>query len=218
MARTPLLLHAGYSVMAAAALICALALLALPAAPRYPVLGPGPLVLAVAIAAPVGLLALIRIANLGYLPGDPALRPRPLPVVAGLGAALVLPAIAIDLFQPFPTDTNVPLPQALVFYPAMALLAEVVFHLVPLALLLPLRWPVALRVMPVIALEPLFQVVSGAGPALQSLLVFLNVGLINAVQLWVLLRYGFGAMIGLRLVYYLGWHVLWGTLRLPLLF
>ncbi|MGB5559855.1 MAG: hypothetical protein WBN04_17825 [Paracoccaceae bacterium] len=138
-----------------------------------------------------------------------------------LGTSLALPPVAIDLYLRFPREMNLPLPEALFFYPAIAFVAEVLFHLIPLAalaLLLPRGIPVGWRLMPVVLIEPLFQAAFSSGAPLQSVLVFANVTLTSAAQLCLFLRYGFAAMIGLRLIFYLAWHIVWGSLRLKLLF
>jgi hypothetical protein len=134
-----------------------------------------------------------------------------------LGAVLALPPIAIDLVTGFPRNMNVPIPEAFVFYPAVALLAEVQFHLLPLAVLIwflrdraPLPWLFA----PVVFAEPVFQAMYATGPAVQSALVFASVSLVSAAQLWLFRHHGFGAMIALRLVFYFFWHIAWGTARL----
>ena len=103
----------------------------------------------------------------------------------------------------------------------IALVAEVVFHLLPLGILVLVfregpapSWVIG----PVILIEPLFQAVFVEGPAVQSILVVLDVALVSAAQLLLYRRYGFAAMIGLRWSFYLFWHILWGQARLALLF
>ena len=141
--------------------------------------------------------------------------------LAALAAALAIPPIVIDLVIGFPKGINLALPGSLFFYPAIALVAEAAFHLLPLAvfsIVLPRNLPASWWIMPAVLAEPLFQALSTSGPALLSWLVFGNVVLVSAAQLWLFCRYGFAAMMGLRLAYYAFWHILWGTVRLPLLF
>ncbi len=66
--------------------------------------------------------------------------------------------------------------------------------------------------------EPLFQMVFSAEHGLQTVLVFGSVSSFSAFQLWLFKRFGFGAMMVLRLAFYLFWHVIWGTVRLLWLF
>ena len=141
--------------------------------------------------------------------------------LAAMGAALALLPIGIDLAMPFPRDLNLPLPGALLFYPAIAVVAETVFHLGPLAaltLVAPRRIPAFWLMLPVACVEPLFQILFLPLNAVQSWLVVGNVGAVSAAQLWLFQRYGFAAMIGLRLAFYLVWHIVWGTARLVILF
>ena len=146
---------------------------------------------------------------------------RGLALLVGAGAVLAVPPIAIDLLTRFPRDINVAWPEAVFFYTAIALVAEVQFHLVPLAILTalaPRRVPAVWLLLPVMFVEPVAQVVLGAGPVFQMTLVFMNVSLDSAVQIWLFRRYGFAAMFGLRIAFYLFWHVIWGDIRLSLLF
>lgn len=82
-------------------------------------------------------------------------------------AAFALSAIVADAALRFPHDINVPVPWALLFYPAIAFVVEVAFHVIPLALALTVfrAQSLALVIACAIAvalIEPLFQ---GAGRA-----------------------------------------------------
>jgi hypothetical protein len=146
---------------------------------------------------------------------------------AGFGAIV----IAADVLVPFPRDLNAPFPDSLLFYPAIAFLVEVVFHLLPLTALLALAhrvvgperrgYALTICVVAVALLEPTFQAVMGAGsdPATWvPIAVWVHVTAINLSQLVLFRRYGFVSMLTLRLAYYLAWHVVWGHYRLRLLF
>jgi hypothetical protein len=120
-------------------------------------------------------------------------------------------------------------PQALWFYPIIGLVAEAVFHLAPLSVLLAATRIVAPRVstnrrawacIALVALvEPTFQVVFTAGISpVTSALVGLHVLGISVAQLVIFRRFDFASMYVMRLVYYLWWHIVWGTLRLDVLF
>ncbi|QEE35665.1 hypothetical protein FTO60_08065 [Octadecabacter sp. SW4] len=218
----PVSRHRAYLTIAAIAVVAATLLLMSGTGSSLPVLGRLPLLPSVIVSAGLGLGALVLLDYRERLPQSHLwTAPRGLFVLAGLGALLALPPVAIDLALRFPRDLNLPLPDALFFYPAIAVVAEVQFHLIPLALLALIvpRWvPVWWIIAPVILVEPLFQVAYLSGPTLQALLVLGNVTLISAVQLWLFQRYGFAAMFGLRIAFYLFWHILWGSLRLTLLF
>lgn len=148
-----------------------------------------------------------------------------------VATCLVLPTILVDIAQPFSRDMNVLLPASLLFYPTMGFVAEVIFHLLPLTILLAgsgvilsgrhkskLFWGATI----IVALaEPAFQVsFAYAGQMLDWKAFYISVHLFifGLVQLYVFRRYGFLQMYGFRLIYYLHWHVIWGSLRLPLLF
>ena len=131
-----------------------------------------------------------------------------------------LVAIATDLAHPFPADINARFPQSLLFYPAIAVIAETAFHLVPLALVFGLTRRAAPAILAAALVEPAFQLSAGwSGPAHWSDIVTgLNILCISLLQLTLFRRHGFAAMIGFRLTYYLCWHILWGEARLALLF
>lgn len=214
--------QSGYFLAAAVAIACATCLEVFGTQGQQPVIGDLSLLPVVLFAAFVGLPIVHLLIKRGLSPD------RPLQVaIAGtakillLGAILALPPVAIDLAIGFPCDMNLPLPDGLFFYPGIALVAEVVFHLVPLTILaLLFSGPKATRwlIWPVVFVEPVFQLLFISGPALMSFLVLGNVALVSAVQLWLFRRFGFLAMFGLRLAFYLFWHILWGTARLVLLF
>jgi hypothetical protein len=151
-------------------------------------------------------------------------------VAAGLAALPGLVIILIDLKAVFPGDVNRPFPDSLFFYPIFGFVVEVVFHMLPLALLLfiltsifelnfeKVIWPCILVVA---FLEPIFQTVLGFSrpyPTWVTVCVFVNILLINLFQLSLFKRYDFVSMYSFRLVYYGIWHIAWGVARLSLLF
>jgi hypothetical protein len=142
-------------------------------------------------------------------------------IATGFGALIVV----IDLVFPLPVDINVPLPRALWFYPVMGLVAEVVFHLVPLSLVLIAMRPLSgylsegrrawVAIAAAALIEPAFQAAFTTGMTpMGTAVITLHVLGINASQLFVFKRFDFVSAFVLRLVYYLWWHIFWGTLRL----
>lgn len=134
--------------------------------------------------------------------------------------------ILVDRQAPFPADINVPFPAALFFYPAIAYVVEILFHLLPFCLLyfgLGSRagaagqsravWAALLLVA---LLEPAFQLFFTAGLTTRWVPVFLGVFLyaFNVVQLLLFRRYDFMTMYAFRVSYYLLWHIWWGHVRL----
>jgi hypothetical protein len=150
---------------------------------------------------------------------------------SALAVGLALIMVCVDVVSPYAADLNVPFPTSLLFYPAIGFVAEVAFHLVPLAALLLVLRPLAPRVGPtrtigaailVVALvEPAFQVALAGPqtyPAWQIAYMTAHIYALNVLQLWVFRRYDFLSMYVVRLAYYLVWHIVWGHLRLGLLF
>ncbi|MGB5498039.1 MAG: hypothetical protein WBM77_03850 [Maribacter sp.] len=137
-------------------------------------------------------------------------------------------AVLVDWQIVYPADMNIPYPESLLFYPAMGFLVEVLFHLLPLAVLLFLfnaifkttANPALVWVVMVIValLEPTYQVIMDPYPNWALITVWVNLFLFNMLQLWAFRQYDFVSMFALRLFYYLFWHIIWGSLRLDLLF
>lgn len=186
-------------------------------------------VLAVAVAGAAGIGALTTLDSAGWVGTDPSRKglARSSLLAVGLGAAIILADSALG----FGEGINVTWPASLLFYPVMAFIAEVAFHLVPLALIVVVSARLARRNMggaatigPVVAValfEAVYQVLGSATAGVSRwLLAYLSVHMVAfaIAGLTALRGYGFGAMMWLRLVYYAIWHVAWGVLRLELLF
>lgn len=187
---------------------------------------------AAAVIVIIGAGCLVTIGGVGGLSPPPPLATAGL-LLRSLIWLVAFGAIATltDLLLRFPRDINVATPQALIFYPSVGVIAEVVFHLAPLAAALVLaRWFLprlqhrarTVAAIAVVSLvEPTFQVLAAAedgGSPLREVLTFVNVYAFSVVQLDLFRRHGFAAMYGFRLLYYLWWHVIWGALRLHFLF
>jgi hypothetical protein len=179
--------------------------------------------LAVLLATALGWFALRYLQSRGWFESFVPEQSRTGVPLAAVGAtAFALVTVGVDLWKPFPPNLNVPSPQAWLFYPTIAYLVEMVFHAVPLALLLgvgsllkegeatTLLWPCILITA---LLEPSLQLGLGF-----SVLVGIHVFAFNLFQLWLFRRYDFVSMLSARLAYYLEWHIVWGHLRLRLLF
>jgi hypothetical protein len=133
-------------------------------------------------------------------------------------------AIAADVVLRFPEDTNVEMPDALRFYPAIAVFVEMVLHAVPVAVLVAVFgmptgfdasfWRIAV---PVAAIEAALQAAYATSIA-TSVFSAAHLTVFGVVQVWMFWRFGFVWMLGFRLAYYALWHVVWGVARLHLLF
>jgi hypothetical protein len=150
-------------------------------------------------------------------------------LAAAFATALAVAIVVADLLIRYPEDTNVPLPQALLFYPAVGFVAEIIFHVLPLGLLLLALNPLAgslggervvwLGILLVAVIEPTFQVTfDGEAFTWGSAYTWIHVFAIAFLQLYVFRRFDFVSMVSLRLFYYAYWHLLWGALRLRILF
>ena len=138
-------------------------------------------------------------------------------------------AIYIDLKNPFPKDTHILFPESLLFYPVIAFFVEIVFHVLPFALLLVLSTAIFknvafqkhlwISIVIVALLEPSYQTINMASsPTWAVAIIFINLFLFNLTQLIVFKKYDFITMYFFRLLYYMIWHVIWGYFRLDFLF
>ena len=161
---------------------------------------------------------------------------RPATGVRGLAHAATIAtvfagiAVVLDCSVNFPEDTNVLLPESLLFYPVAAFVVEALFHLLPLTLvllgarrLLPKANPntvVWACLVAVSLLEPIFQLVASTwdAPWWANAYLGFHIFAINLLQLYIFKRYDFASMYAFRIVYYLLWHILWGQIRLQVLF
>lgn len=138
--------------------------------------------------------------------------------------------VLVDMKAPFPADMNVAYPDSLFFYPVMGYVVELLFHILPFCLIYfilgyllsesddpKITW---ISILMVALLEPIFQVVftSGQHPVWVSAYLGLHLLLINTIQLLLFRRYDFITMYAFRFSYYVLWHILWGHIRLNLLF
>jgi hypothetical protein len=155
-------------------------------------------------------------------------RLRGLTLAAALATVFAVAVIMVDLFVGFPRDLNVPPPQSLLFYPAIAYVVEITFHAFPLSLFLILTSRlfkklnrnrlVWLCVIFNSFLEPTFQMAISKRPlSWAEVYVGPHVFAFNLLQLYVFRRYDFVSMYSFRLVYYLHWHIVWSYLRLQIL-
>jgi hypothetical protein len=151
-------------------------------------------------------------------------------IAAGLALLLSIVIIGIDTGGRFPADVNRPFPDSLLFYPIFGYVVEVLFHLLPVTIVLSVvtglfkaqRPSIAwLAIVVIAAIEPILQTIWSSGdsyPSWLTIYVFLHVYAINIVQLLLLRRYDFVSMYLFRLTYYTIWHIVWGVARLELFF
>ena len=138
-------------------------------------------------------------------------------------------AILIDLKIVFPAEMNISFPTSLLFYPVIGFFAEILFHVLPMTMLLlsfasvfkntsheKLIW---ICIIIVATLEPVYQAFyMGSYSGWAIVAVWLNLFIFNLTQLLIFKRYDFISMYLFRLIYYAIWHVIWGHARLTVLF
>jgi len=187
----------------------------------------------VLVSSAAGLLGAISLALLHRLGGFEILLGqrtlRGIGYAAAAATLLAVEVVAADFLVRYPADTNVPVPTAFLFYPLIGFVAEMAFHVIPLAtcliVLRPLRrwirgerlvW-IALAIVTVA--EPTFQVTFQGEPfSWSAVYTWVHVFVIAAVQLYLFRRFDFTSMFAFRLVYYAYWHIIWGVIRLEVLF
>lgn len=145
-----------------------------------------------------------------------------------IGMLLPIPVIVVDILGGFSPNINILAPDALLFYPSVALIAEIVFHVAPLGgvALIAEIWTKAARrleaagVAVAVMVEPVLQVAWSVGhsPPWANAYVGFHLVVFNAVAVYLLRRYGFLGACMLRVSYYMVWHIIWGHIRLDLLF
>lgn len=190
------------------------------------------LVLALVVALGAGSLSLLRrLGRFEIFRAGTSARGLALSVVLAtiFGGVVVLADVAIR----FPEDLNVPPPASLLFYPAIGFVVEIVFHTAPLAfVLLLLRQRLRpeidslkmdrglwFGIVLVSLLEPSFQLSFEEQPiSWAGAFVWVHLFAFNFCQLYLFKRYDFVTMYSFRLTYYLIWHVVWGIIRLKVLF
>jgi hypothetical protein len=140
-------------------------------------------------------------------------------------------AILIDLIFTFPEDINLLLPNSLLFYPMIGFIVEIIFHVVPLSLLFALLMNIfknvdkkritIICIVIVSIIEPFYQFVFSGGsgfPLWIRTLDMIRLFFFSLVQLYIFKNNDFLSMYSFRLVYYLLWHVIWGTIRVTIFF
>lgn len=195
-----------------------------------PYFGRIPPLVAIAITIAAGALCLHLLTDRGwfdvlntttYLQG--------LAVSAALVAVFAVEVTILDLIVRFPADMNVPWPQSLLFYPAIAYVVEIVFHVLPLALLLGiltlftggtasgrLVW---LCIVLTALIEPTYQLAFVDNRfSWSAIYLWVRLFAFNLVQLALFRRFDFMTMYSFRLLYYAYWHIVWGYARLHILF
>ena len=184
-----------------------------------------PPLLAIALAALVGFVSLVFLHSRDWFEIYTSRSVRGVGFSAAIATLFGVWQVCADLLVTrFPKDINVPPPQSLLFYPAMCYVVEVLFHAFPLALLLAVLGRSNKKSNTIIVMWLCIVLVSSLEPVLvhmrmgSSAYVGVFVFVFTVVELYVFRRYDFMSMYAFRLVFYMWWHITWGSLRLRWLF
>lgn len=147
----------------------------------------------------------------------------------GIATVFAVAVVVADILIRYPKDLNVAAPEAWLFYPAVGLVAEIVFHVIPLTLLTLVLEQIGVEFRPdripwlaivlAAAVEPSFQI--AFEPELLSWsagFTWGHVFLFGLAQLHMFRRYDFVTMYCFRIFYYAYWHIIWGGIRLDVLY
>jgi hypothetical protein len=200
-----------------------------PDAPFRRFLGKIDPLLSMAVAVLAGLLCFTLLLERGWRKIYEPKKKKAIWGFLGLTVFLAFNSIWIDSILVFPKNINILWPASLLFYPAIAFFVEILFHIIPLTLLTGLCylflsekafqksfWAV---IVIVALLEPTFQIFFMEGmPLWGTIAVGVNLFLFNILQLYTFKRFDFVSMFALRLVFYIVWHIIWGVMRLDILF
>ena len=136
----------------------------------------------------------------------------------GVVPLLAAAAIGSDLVFRYAEDTNVAMPDALRFYPAIAVFVEIVLHVIPIAALVAMLgmpngfdatfWRIAI---PVALVEAVLQALYATSIG-TSVFSAVDLMVFGVVQVWIFLRVRIHVdVVSLRLVDHALWHLAWGV-------
>lgn len=149
--------------------------------------------------------------------------------VAGIALAFGIEVVLADIWLvDYSADINILFPKSLLFYPAIGYIVEIVFHILPITLIVMIlslfrnlseNNRVWFGMVVVIILEPIYQVwLLSQDTLTTALYTGIHVFLFSLTQLIIFKRYDFISMFLFRLVFYMVWHIVWGHFRLELVF
>ncbi|MBN2057172.1 MAG: hypothetical protein JW782_00010 [Candidatus Saganbacteria bacterium] len=152
-----------------------------------------------------------------------------MPALIGIGFGMVL--ALLDVIFKLPADLNIAWPYSVPYYLQGAIFADIQ-HFFPIVFLVWLvsslimkgRWQARIywtAAVLISLVEPLqmTRLTATAGPVgAFTIVLAVYIFAVNFMQAVCLKRAGFLSMLSLRLGQYLVWHIIWGALRLPLIF
>ena len=148
-----------------------------------------------------------------------------------LASLLGLIMMIVDTIVILPKEMNVLFPYSLLFYPVMGFVVQIIFHVLPLTILLIIFTKTVKEssyahilwfcILVVATIEPVYQILAGFTDTYSiwvTAYIAIHIFIINLFELMIFKRYDFVSMYLFRITYYLFWHIGWGYLRLKLLF
>lgn len=150
-------------------------------------------------------------------------------IIAGISLMFGIEIIAADIWiVDYPKDLNVSFPESLLFYPAIGYIVEIIFHLLPISVIifllasltkLSINKIIWISIISVAIIEPVYQIqFINQSSSITVIYTSVHVFLFSITQLMIFKRYDFISMYFFRIIFYLIWHIIWGPLRLSLLF
>jgi len=152
-------------------------------------------------------------------------------IAAILSIVFCFEAIVLDLVFRFPKDMNILFPNSILYYPIVGFVVNILFHVIIVTIVMGLLWLIAphvkvektiwIAILLTALVEPVYQMIFGVkanGWTWLVVLTGIHVMLINLAQLFLFRRYDFVSIYAMRLMFYLLWHIVWGMVRLNVLF
>ena len=149
--------------------------------------------------------------------------------IVGIASLFGLEIISADIWLvDYSSEINILFPKSIFFYPAIAFIVEVLFHSIPISLIIfilsllkkiNIRNIVLISIIVVALIEPLYQIwFTSQSCTITIIYTGIHVFLFSLTQLLIFKHFGFISMYLFRIIFYVIWHILWGYARLELLF
>jgi hypothetical protein len=150
-------------------------------------------------------------------------------IIASISLLFGIEIIAADIWiADYPIDLNVSFPESLLFYPAIGYIVEIIFHLLPISVIifllafltkLSISNIVWISIIVVSIIEPVYQIqFTNQSSTITVIYTSVHIFLFSITQLIIFKRFDFISMYFFRIIFYFIWHIIWGHLRLSLLF
>lgn len=150
-------------------------------------------------------------------------------IIACISLLFGIEIIAADIWiADYPKDLNVSFPASLLFYPAIGYVVEIIFHLLPISVIiillasftkLSMNKIVWISIITISIIEPVYQIqFTIQSSSITVIYTSVHILLFSITQLLIFKRFDFISMYLFRIIFYLIWHIIWGQLRLSLLF